>query len=616
MSRISLCHRFAAWLTIGLITINPLMIHATSHANSHEQHQSLSAQNSFFSGKLENGFGYSIVSSSQLQERTLIVLKTKVYQEKEDIGASLLLQHAFFYGTKELSRSAIISQLNEFGLDINADSFISTSPLEHSIQFSLPNGDPATINRFLFLLQQFAFQANLKDENIEMARQHLVEVYSNEEMSVDSAKEEIKQQIQCTTADQVRKLYAKWYHPNLMYTFLISKDLNQEFVQTLNTYFNSATAISEAAELAPELQIAQYNNEVLSEDSFSYLLGTIQPTVDAKVFVIDGKIWMREPNWINKSFNGRLLGAFLTLCGIGGMIVAAPVVAPALLLAGGLSTVTGIYFLSSDYLKDPQYVEQKRKEDLVKGFEHAYKLGRAGITLTPFERRALFLQEMVDHPYTLKQLPILLVADVYKLTDSTFSTMFHTSELDVLHQIRRDFIQQRNQYKMLIENLDAELLALAAPYVLARDAALRLEQDRYNQNYYVVLKNQAQYERNQQIAAIEKLFSNRTITLEQKQADIDQVWVEYNNFINQPEMQLGLTAADNLLHQAQLEIEAAYVYQVELCKQAIQYVERMARYKDGKTSVTYFYNSELQRLLSQSVVFDPTIDDFLDLRAL
>ena len=82
---------------------------------------------------------------------------------------------------------------------------------------------------------------------------------------------------------------------------------------------------------------------------------------------------MNEPNWINKSSNGKTLGAVLTVIGIAGMVIAFPYIAPVAIIAGGLSTGTGIYFLASDYLKDPYYVESIRKTDLQYGCAYAYK---------------------------------------------------------------------------------------------------------------------------------------------------------------------------------------------------------------------------------------------------
>src|SRR5262249_11440429 len=147
----------------------------------------------------------------------------------------------------------------------------------------------------------------------------------------------------------------------------------------------------------------------------------------------------------------------LAVLGIGGAILAFPIAAPIAIIAGSLTTGTGIYFLTSDYLKDPTYVEKARQTDLQMGCAYAYQKHRAGITLTPFERRVLFVQEMVQQPKTLPNLPILLLANLYQLNDPIFAEMFTLEEFNILSRLKRDFVQQRNQYKMLKDTLEQEL---------------------------------------------------------------------------------------------------------------------------------------------------------------
>ena len=60
---------------------------------------------------------------------------------------------------------------------------------------------------------------------------------------------------------------------------------------------------------------------------------------------------------------------------------------------------------------------------------------------------------MVDHPQTLPKLPILLLADLYQLNDPVIAQIFTVDEFNVLSTLKRDFIQQRNQYKFLRRTL-------------------------------------------------------------------------------------------------------------------------------------------------------------------
>ena len=77
---------------------------------------------------------------------------------------------------------------------------------------------------------------------------------------------------------------------------------------------------------------------------------------------------------------------------------------------------------------------------------------------------------MVDRPHKLPKLPILLLADLYQLNDPVIAEIFTVDEFNALSRLKRDFIQQRNQFKMLMENLEREFATLIAPYAFTRDA--------------------------------------------------------------------------------------------------------------------------------------------------
>ena len=51
----------------------------------------------------------------------------------------------------------------------------------------------------------------------------------------------------------------------------------------------------------------------------------VELAADAHTLIVDGKIWMREPNWINKATQGKTFGAILTIIGIAGILIAFPI---------------------------------------------------------------------------------------------------------------------------------------------------------------------------------------------------------------------------------------------------------------------------------------------------
>lgn len=548
-------------------------------------------------GSLENGLNFTFISSAKLHGGTWIKLTCAIPTEKEKQDLSLLTQHALFYGTKQHSRPALVEKFQSLGLDIEPDSYLESNESEKSLHFSLANSEPETVRELLKTLHEIAFHPTLKTEDIELARNQLL---TSMEQSEEGALS-----LQSVTASELQEFYAHWYRPENMHLTLIGLNESKEILPLICTAFDS--------EVKEQHDLIQITTEL---PPLSQVTERVEWTQDHQYLVIDGKIWMKEPNWINKSSNGKTLGAILTILGIGGIVLAFPLAAPVVLIAGGLTTTTGVYFLASNYFKDPNYIESMRQIDLQKGCAFAYKHSRAGLTLTPYERRALFLQEMVDHPQTLPKLPILLLSDLYQLNDPVIAEIFTVDEFNVITRLKRDFVQQRNQYKTLKENLERELTVVVAPYALARDAALSRAQEVYRQNYFIVAKQALQVTRDESIADIERAFRENRISLDEKTAMIEHAHAYYEACISAPDFKAGLASAEITLVQMETEIQTTYAYQVELCKQSIQYNQRMSYYHQGVNALIHFYDHELNGLLATFPVYYNIFPDYLDLRSL
>lgn len=607
MKPFPLTYRLAGYLSIALTLCHPSMqVSAATPTPLSQEIVSSEQSSEEFSGVLENGLTYSIAPSPTGKNDFWVKLAHMKADDKEQHAVAQLTQQALFYGTAEHTREDIASTLNALGLDVEADSYAQSSENEWGIQFSLSDTTPEHVQQVLGLISQLYFSPNLSDEAVELARRHTVE-------NADEASEAEILALQSVTADEVRAFHKEWYTHEKGHLTIVGMKDSQVVVDAMNQLFQSNIRPKPMLEVKKQKIAAP--DEILSNLTGS-LVNRIDLASDNETRVIDGKIWMKEPNWINKQANGRSLGLTLTILGIGGMILAFPVTAPAAILAGISSTMTGIYFLAAPYLKDPNFVDSARKDDLKYGFAYAYELSRAGITLTPYERRILLLEEMVADPQTLPKLPILILADRYQLTDNVIAEIFTVEEMEVLKRLKRDFVQQRNQYKMLKESLENELISLTQPYALARDGSLALAQDYYNHDYYVVARAKLQEERDQTIGQIEASFEKNLITAQERASLIEEAIDDYEWSISTPEFKAGLAAAEVTLTKNRLEIQATYLYQVEVAKQAINYPQRMVMLEQGVDSLIYYYNNELIRLLRAFPIHMPSLPDYLDLRAL
>jgi hypothetical protein len=342
MKPFNLCFRLFIYLAIALTIGHPTLPLA---ATDFLQSQEISRSNTFL-GRLENGLNYTFIPSSKLKGGgSWIKLTCSIPDEEEISSISLLTQHVLFYGTKQMDRQYLASQLDALGFDIEADSYLQSNQSEKILQFSLPNSKTETVRKLLGMLHQMAFFPTLKMEDIELARNHLLSKGEHSE------KEALN--LQCVTAVQLQKFHTQWYRPEHMHLTLIGFDNPQEILSLLSDTFNSPIQFHESLPSQEELPLPLNEEDTLA----SSLTERVEWTQDNQSLVVDGKIWMKEPNWINKSSNGKTLGAILTILGIGGMILAIPIVAPLAIIAGSLTTLTGTYFLTSAYLKDPYYVE-------------------------------------------------------------------------------------------------------------------------------------------------------------------------------------------------------------------------------------------------------------------
>ncbi len=625
----SFLHKLVTSLTLGLTVCHPFMHAAQSpqlisqdiYINDH----SLSSP---LSNKLSNGLVYTLAPTRQITPHVTVKLGITMPPEADTVTLSLLTLHSLFYGTKQFNRSMISEQLDQLGLDVDADNIVKANELEHSIYVSLPTTHETNVSTLLNLIQQLAFEPTLSSEAIEGARLHLLqsELVTSETHDDNQTERPLSHQIASITQEQVRSYYAKWYKPSIMNLVITANEIKPAVEKQIEEIFSScqesqteedarvrlARLLNQPSTL-PFEEVAPFTSQ---HEITSPFLQHVDFIAGDNIYVVDGKIWMNPPNWINKSSNGRLFGAALTALGIGSFLLTpiAPFALPVLVAMGSLSTVTGVYFMSCNYLKDPDYVSNKRKEDLAKGFEHAYRNHRAGVTLTPQERRYLFLQGMIYHPTTLSKAPIVLLADLYDLSNPLLSELFLIEELGFLMQSKLYFTQNRNQYKLLMDRLDQELLNMTAPYAAVRDHNLTHAYNVYYNNPFVAQKRNLQMLLEDNIEQIEKAYQEHKIVSEERDQFIAEHKKAFQESLKDAYLAAGLAQAEAIRMQMEQEALIAYDYQVAQSKLVMQYDLRMAQYKNGKQALILECDVALRNGLTNFPLSLTSLPDFVDLR--
>jgi|688.fasta_scaffold12686_10 hypothetical protein len=540
-------------------------------------------------GQFESGMIYAILPS-QSSQGLWVKLNMSLPADEENASTAKLTLHSLFAGTKTMSSPEILNRLKNLKLNFNVGHLTKLNEIECCLQFSLENSDMETLQNLLALIHELIFAPSLTDESIELARLQWFQPPNPSSKSL-------------STASEVRSFHASWFKPEKMQLSISGIANAETALEVTSKVFGPFVKDSVQA-------IAIKDNENLPSYSRS-----VEYNFANQVYVIDGKIWMNKPSYLNQSKIGRTLGFLLLLAGIGAFITVPLGSLPLLFFFGGtFITTAGVYFLSSPYLKDPFYVEKVRSDDLKKGCAHAFRHSRGGITLTPYERRSLFIQEMVFEPQKLDQLPILLLADLYHLQEPVFSEMFSVEEFNILNRIKLDFVLQRNEFKKLKMMLENELASLTAPYGVIRDLHLDQAKEIHNNNYYVIEEKKIKNDRDNAIYYAEMNFNNKSISEDQRNAEIRQANQLYESIQSDPSFRSGLNAAQEDWQRNVREIEATYESQVELCKATIHYYERMHSLDAGENSLTVYFNGELSKWISTFPMSVPSLPDFLDLR--
>ena len=264
-------------------------------------------------------------------------------------------------------------------------------------------------------------------------------------------------------------------------------------------------------------------------------------------------------------------------------------------------------------------MEENRREDLAKGFRHAFAEGRAEITLTPLERRQSFiLDALLPVSYAkvkVSALPIAEFADVYDLNTPCFKSMFHTDEARLIQEIIFDFTQERAYATLLKETLETELAALIRSHNLYRDSLLEEANRTYETNYFVEKKRQSKEELDTTVEFTNLRYQNQQIYIEDRDYYIQEARDWYESVVNTPSFQAGLLKAERLLKERKIEIAGEHNTIIQHVKESVNYDVREKATLQEITRVCVAYNVLLVDLLSRLNPFDESISDINDLRS-
>ncbi len=222
--------RLAVYLLIALTSCFPLL-KVTASSIEEEQTQQIAPASHVYVGQFESGLSYAVIPFSCVRGGVWISLTSPSSQDKENAMLSLLTQHAFFYGTKDNDRQEIARRLNSLEMDSDPSSLVRFDDFERSLHFCLTINEPAAVLELLALINQLAFSPILQDEEIELARSHLLQSME------DILSPEQKQVLQALKTTEVRDFYLQWFRPEMMELKIVGCDAHLQIIHDLPQVF-------------------------------------------------------------------------------------------------------------------------------------------------------------------------------------------------------------------------------------------------------------------------------------------------------------------------------------------------------------------------------------------
>lgn len=212
-------------------------------------------------GTLENGLTYYIRENSEPKNRAvlrLVVDAGSMQESDEQLGLAHFTEHMAFNGTNKYAEDEIIEYMESIGMEFGPDVNASTSFDRTIYKLQVPTDTPDALEKAIEILEQWAFEMTLEDEEIDKERDVIVEEWRyrrgpsarlrEQQYPVIFKDSRYAERIPIGEMDVIRtfpyetlrSFYRDWYRPDLMAVIAVG-DFDDDRVESLiRDYFGSA----------------------------------------------------------------------------------------------------------------------------------------------------------------------------------------------------------------------------------------------------------------------------------------------------------------------------------------------------------------------------------------
>ncbi|TXD85083.1 insulinase family protein [Subsaximicrobium wynnwilliamsii] len=188
-------------------------------------------------GKLDNGLTYYIKNNGKPENKVelrLVVNAGSILENDEQRGLAHFMEHMNFNGTKNFEKNELVDYLQSIGVKFGAHLNAYTSFDETVYILPIPSDDPEKLEKGFQIIEDWAHNALLTDEQIESERGVVLEEYrlgqgANERMMQEYLPKMLygskyadrlpigqKEVLENFDYDTLRQFYKDWYRPDLM----------------------------------------------------------------------------------------------------------------------------------------------------------------------------------------------------------------------------------------------------------------------------------------------------------------------------------------------------------------------------------------------------------------
>lgn len=220
-------------------------------------------------GTLENGLTYYIRQNDKPANKVELRLAVKagsILESSEQLGLAHFMEHMAFNGTKNFEKNELVSYLQsvgvKFGMHLNA----YTSFDETVYMLPIPSDSAEVLEKGFQILQDWAANVSLKEEDIDAERGIVVEEWRTGQGPEERMREEYfpvlfknsryaerlpigeKQILENFEYETLRRFYRDWYRPNLMAVVIVGDIDVDQMEKNVKEYFSGLTNPKNAPE--------------------------------------------------------------------------------------------------------------------------------------------------------------------------------------------------------------------------------------------------------------------------------------------------------------------------------------------------------------------------------